>query len=108
MSHSDPTDLRRQERDRADADKRAKLARETEDEDLRWLMKCRQGRRVVWRQLDRAGVFRSVFNTNAMQMAFTEGNRNGGLQLLAQINAVCPEFYQTMVSEANDRHLDDN
>ena len=34
----------------------------------------KRGRRIVWRFLERAGVYRLSFNTNAMAMAFAEGN----------------------------------
>lgn len=63
-------------------------------------MGTKRGRRIVWQQLDRAGVFRLSFNTNAMQMAFAEGGRNEGLRTLAQIHATCPELYPVMLKEA--------
>ena len=109
MSNYDPLDIRSQERAKADAEQRSKLARDTEEADLKWLMGSKRGRRIVWRLLDRAGVFRLSFNTNAMQMAFAEGNRNEGLRILAQIHTLCPELYPVMVKEqANDnRNADD-
>jgi len=109
MSSYDPTDIRSQDRAKADADKREQLAKETEESDLKWLMSSKRGRRIVWRLLDRAGVFRLSFNTNAMAMAFAEGNRNEGLRLLAQIHALCPELYPVMLKDnVNDaRNADD-
>jgi hypothetical protein len=109
MSNHDPLDLRGQERIREDQNLRTRLTRETEEADLKWLMGSKRGRRIVWRFLDRAGVFRLSFNTNAMQMAFAEGNRNEGLRMLAQIHALCPELYPVMVKEqTNDnRNADD-
>jgi hypothetical protein len=109
MSNYDPTDIRSQERARTDKDTAAKLIKETEEADLKWLMGSKRGRRIVWRQLDRAGVFRLSFNTNAMSMAFAEGNRNEGLRILAQIHALCPELYPTMVKEQvhDNRNADD-
>jgi hypothetical protein len=109
MSNYDPLDVRGQEQAKADKATREKLARDTEGSDLKWLMGSKRGRRIVWRSLDRAGVFRLSFNTNAMQMAFAEGNRNEGLRTLAQIHALCPELYPTMVKEqVNDnRNADD-
>lgn len=109
MSNYDPLDVRGQERAKADKDLRDRLSRENEEADLKWLMGTKRGRRIVWRLLDRAGVFRLSFNTNAMQMAFAEGNRNEGLRTLAQIHALCPELYPVMVKEqANDnRNADD-
>lgn len=105
---NDPTDLRGQERAKAEAERRDKLTRETEEGDIKWLMSSKRGRRIVWRFLDRAGVFRLSFNTNAMAMAFAEGNRNEGLRLMGQIHTLCPELYPTMVKEnANDARDDD-
>jgi len=65
-------------------------------------MSSKRGRRILWRLLDRAGVFRLSFNTNAMAMAFAEGNRNEGLRYLALIHTLCPELYPTMVKEATN------
>ena len=107
MSNYDPLDVRGQERSKADKDLRDRLSRETEEGDFKWLMSSKRGRRIVWRLLERAGVFRLSFNTNSMQMAFAEGNRNEGLRTLAQIHALCPELYPVMVKEANERNADD-
>ena len=104
----DPLDLREQEKSIEDRKTKDRLVAETEESDLKWLMGSKRGRRIVWRLLDRAGVFRLSFNTNAMTMAFAEGNRNEGLRILAQIHTLCPELYPTMIKEAtNDRNADD-
>lgn len=103
MSSYDPTDIRSQERAKAETETRNKLAKDTEESDLKWLMKGKQGRRIVWRLLEQAGVFRSSFNTNSMQMAFAEGNRNYGNRLLALIHSTCPELYPVMLNEATER-----
>lgn len=102
MSQYDPSDVQAQERVKAQADTRAKVVRDTEEADFKWLMGNRRGRRIVWRALDRAGVFRLSFNTNAMAMAFAEGNRNEGLRTIMQIHALCPDLYHVMVKEAHD------
>lgn len=102
MSDFDPIDIQGQERAQADAELRVKLSKDTEEGDFKWLMSSKRGRRIVWRQLDRAGVFRLSFNTNSMAMAFAEGGRNEGLRTLMQIHTLCPELYATMVKEAHD------
>lgn len=109
MSNYDPTDIRSQERAKADTDLRNRLAKDTEESDLKWLMGSKRGRRIVWRFLDRAGVFRLSFNTNSMTMAFNEGNRNEGLRILAQIHTLCPELYPVMVKGQihDNRNADD-
>lgn len=101
MEH-DPTDLEGQEVARERKARRERNNRDTEESDLKWLMGSRRGRRIVYRLLEQAGVFRSVFNTNAMQMAFAEGNRNYGLRTLTLLTTHCPELYTAMLKEARD------
>ena len=109
MAAEDPIDHVSSDRARADKDLRARLQREQEDSDVRWLMGTRRGRRIVWRLLDQSGVFRSSFNHSAMHMAFAEGTRNYGLRLLAQVHELCPDLYPTMMKEAtNGRNNDDD
>ena len=103
MSEYDPTDLQAQERIKADRDTERRLAKDSEESDIKWLMGSRRGRRIVWRLLSQSGVFRTSFNTNAMSMAFAEGNRNFGNRLLDLVHRACPESYLKMVSEANER-----
>lgn len=107
MSHYDPIDIRGQEREQAARDLRARLTRETEESDLKWLMGNKRGRRIVWRLLERAGVFRLSFNANSMTMAFNEGARNEGLRTLSLIHTLCPDQYLNMVRESNERNADD-
>ncbi|MFI9652833.1 Bbp19 family protein [Guyparkeria halopsychrophila] len=109
MSEFDPTDIPAQDRDQRDKELRGRLARETEDADLKWLMESRQGRRIAWRILDRAGVFRLSFDTEPLVMAFREGARNEGLRVLARIHELCPDRYPQMMREMtdDDRDTDD-
>jgi hypothetical protein len=108
MSNYDPLDLRGQEKTKSEKEVREKLSRENEEADLKWLMGSKRGRRMIWRLLDQTGVFRLSFNTNAMQMAFAEGNRNYGNRTLSLIHTLCPELYPLMVKEQQDvRNADD-
>jgi hypothetical protein len=108
MNSYDPTDIKAQDRAKDDIEVRARLSRDTEESDLKWLMGSKRGRRIVWRLLDRAGVFRISFSTNSMQMAFAEGNRNFGQYILSQIHATCPDLYPVMIKESlNDARNDD-
>lgn len=108
MKKHDPIDIRSQEKAHAETELRRKLSKDTEDADFKWLMSSKRGRRIVWRLLDHAGIFRSSFNTNSMAMAFAEGNKNEGLRILALVHANCPELYPVMVREANEqRDIDD-
>jgi hypothetical protein len=108
MSNYDPLDLGGQERIESDKKLREKIVRENEEVDLKWLMSSKRGRRIIWRLLDQAGVFRLSFNTNAMSMAFAEGNRNFGNRTLSLIHSHCSELYPQMVKEnTNDRTADE-
>jgi hypothetical protein len=107
MSNYDPLDLRSQEKTEADKKLRDKLVRENEEVDLKWLMGSKRGRRIIWRLLDHAGVFRLSFNTNAMTMAFAEGNRNFGNRTLSLIHTHCSELYPQMVKENSNGNADD-
>lgn len=102
MSHSDPFDIQSQERAIADNSDKAKLAHEIELDDLKWLMSNKRGRRFVFRLLERAGVWRISFNTNALTMAFNEGMRNDGLRLMAQITTHSAERYAEMLKESKE------
>jgi len=103
MSQFDPTDLEAQEKRAADQRVKQRISKDTEEQDFKWLMGSRRGRRIIWRTLERAGVFRLSFNTDPLLMSFTEGNRNEGIHTLTLIHSLCPELYATMVREAHDR-----
>lgn len=99
MAEYDPIDIQAQERARQAKALREQAARETEIGDVRWLMSTQRGRRIVWRLLQQSGAFRLSFNTNAMQMAFAEGNRNFGNAVMAQILELCPDRFPVMLAE---------
>jgi len=95
----DPTDLRAQERD-ADAEEAvARERRRKELEDLKWLMAHPQGRRIVSRLLEEAGVARTSFNHSGSLMAFNEGKRQIGLFLTAEVLEAAPEGYFKLLKE---------
>lgn len=98
MSHYDPFDLRGQERAKHRSDEEAQLAAEQEIEDWKWLLADKRGRRVVFRLLDQAGVFRSSFTGNS-ETFFREGQRNVGLMVMARIHEASPEKYTLMMKE---------
>lgn len=93
----DDFDARQKAQD--EAKERAKRTLSIEREDIMWLMSGKKGRRFVMGLLERAGVWRLSFNTNAMQMAFNEGMRNEGLALTAKLMSYCPTQYAEMITE---------
>ena len=99
MSDYDPTDLEQQA---ADSDLRsatAQLATESDDAGFVWLMSGPKGRRFVYRVLDRAGVLRTSWVPNALQMSMLEGQKQVGYWLFDMIQRLCPEGFNTMMQE---------
>jgi hypothetical protein len=99
MNKLDPTDIEGLQRVRNDALDKVVMAAKVEKEDFIWLMSSKRGRRIAHRILDRAGVWRLSFNTNALQMAFNEGTRNEGLAITGKLMSYCPEQYGQMLTE---------
>ena len=94
--------IRAQEASTEKAKARAKQKAYEDLEDIKWLMGGKRGRRILFGLLERAGVWRLSFHTNALQMAFNEGVRNEGLALLAKIQSHCPELQPLMLKECRD------
>lgn len=98
MSH-DVFDIEGQEEKEREAQERAKREAHQEAEDFKWIMGSKRGRRMMWRILERGGVYRLSFDTNAMTMAFNEGRRNESLYLTSRLISVCPELHTQMMKE---------
>jgi hypothetical protein len=60
------------------------------------------GRGYIYDLLSACHVFQSSFSTNALAMAFAEGERNVGLQLTADFIAAAPDNYLLMLKEAGN------
>lgn len=100
LEEVEPFDVNREIAEQDRADEAGKLKRLIEDTDFEWLMSRKQGRRIVWRLLDLAGVFRLSYAGEATHAtAFAEGSRQIGNVLLADIHRLCPQRYQDMVTE---------
>jgi hypothetical protein len=72
------------------------------DADLKWVMSDARGRRFVWALMARSGIYRNSYLAGQGQgeaVAFYEGERNIGLELLARVAKVTPKAYQTMTQE---------
>lgn len=98
-TYNDPTDLKRQERDAEADEAKARENRRKELEDLRWLLGHPQGRRVIGRLLDEAGVFRSSFNHSGSVMAFSEGRRHMGLFITSELLEANADGYMKVLKE---------
>lgn len=93
-----PLDIRGNDQEQEAADLEQRLAREREVNDLKSVMATPNGRRFVWRLLEKTGLYKSSMTGNS-QTFFLEGQRNIGLYLLAQINDHCLEEYVLMLGE---------
>ncbi|MDI1301957.1 MAG: endopeptidase [bacterium] len=101
MSNSDPTDIAALDRKQAEAAERNHHSAKEEAEDIKWLMSSKRGRKIMHRILSNAGVFRPSYRSNALEMAFLEGNRNQGLALYAIVAEHCPGRHAEMIEEAS-------
>lgn len=97
----DPLDIHGQRVAKAEAERREALAREHEAADIKQLMSHAWGRRLMWRMLEKSGMYRTSFTGNS-ETFFREGMRNYGIWLTAAINEHCPEQYVLMVAEAKE------
>ena len=84
-------------------EKNAKVRSRQDGLVLRNLMSNMAGRQFLYTKLAAAHIFVTTFSPNALIMAFNEGERNRGLDLLNDIMAYCPEQYVVMMREANGR-----
>jgi len=99
MSEFDPTDFGRQSDAAAAREAAGKAETRLLSDDVKWLMSSPRGRRIVWRLLSMAGVFRSSFTGNS-ETFFREGRRDIGLRVLEWVSAHAPDRYQEMQQES--------
>ncbi|QII84180.1 endopeptidase [Bordetella hinzii] len=103
-SGHDPLDLLGQERTEAEKAEEERLAREREKSDLCVVMGSKEGRRVVWRLLEQAGIHRISFVPgDPLATAFNEGQRNLGLKLQADVEAASQKRFIDMMREAQEQ-----
>lgn len=85
-----------------DAEQKLKNRAARERDDLIHVLESPQGRRVIWKLLEAAGVFSVSFTGDNNATNFNEGRRSEGLRLFSDVMAFCPELYMTMAKEAKD------
>lgn len=90
------------------AEKKSRQVDVQRGEVVKRTMATYEGREWVWTQLETAHVFRTVFHENPIIMAFTEGQRNSGLQLLADVMEFAPDRFTEAMREAHGRREYDN
>lgn len=97
----EPFDFRAEQERETAARESARLAQQGEVNDWKWLMSTARGRRLVWRLLDRTGIYRTSMTGNSYTF-FNEGQRNVGLFIQAVLAEHCPEDYAKMLVEQKD------
>lgn len=85
------------------AEKKSRQVDVQRGEVVKRTMATYDGREWVWTQLESASVFKTVFHENPIIMAFTEGQRNSGLQLLSDVMEFAPDRFTEAMREAHGR-----
>ena len=62
-------------------------------------MQDARGRRIVWRLMEAAHLFRESGSNEPMDLAVEKGERRQGLSLLNEVLRICPEHWLTMVKD---------
>jgi hypothetical protein len=88
---ADPKQVKRSKKQAALADQQKRL-------DLESILKLPQGRRVMWRLLAKAGMFRSVWESNA-KIHYNAGRQDYGFWLWAEIEKSNPDYMLLMMKE---------
>jgi hypothetical protein len=78
-----------------------KIKRQQIQDDFIFIMRSAQGRRFMWRMLDRTGVYRTTFRPNS-EMAFLEGVRSVGVSVLGDMHKWCLDEVFLMMNEMKD------
>lgn len=90
----EPDEGLKRKRTRAKKDAQRQL-----ESDYQQLMSTKWGRRLMWEWLSRAGIYQSSFTTHSGQMAFNEGRRNFGLELVGDLTNFTPIEFDEMHKE---------
>lgn len=77
--------------------RKAKRTRKQEIEDLKAVLALPEGRRFVWRLLER--VYQASFNPNNSVMSFNEGERNSALKLWNDVIEADPSVIPKLMTE---------
>jgi hypothetical protein len=96
----DPLDLQGREAARKETEDAKAHRRRIEQEDLRWLMADKRGRRFMHRLFSVGHLYEtSVVAGDPYLTHVREGERNVGLRFLSDVMEACPERFNTMLME---------
>lgn len=97
MNAADPAQVKQ-------AGRRARSRRVQELVDLRAVLALPEGRRLLWRLLQHAGVFRSVWESSA-KIHYNAGRQDFGHFIMVDVMEAQPEAYLQMQQESREREL---
>ena len=63
------------------------------------IMKNEGMREYRWKQLQDAGVFNNIFETDPIKHAYNAGKRQAGLQIETDLKQYAPDLYLKMIKE---------
>lgn len=78
-----------------------------EMEQLKAVLSTEAGRAFVWRMMEKAGIYRTAFSTDALAMAANEGRKDMGVWLFVEALEAAPGFVRTMEDEHRQELTDD-
>lgn len=81
----------------------AALQEDREMRRIRDVMSSVMGREFIYDLMITTNIFRTTFSPEFGTMAFSEGRRSVGLQVLAQLQAHVPQQYDLMMRENHHR-----
>lgn len=70
-----------------------------EREDLESMLSIPSGRRFLWRLIETSGAFGASYSPDTHAMAFTEGRRSVGLEMMVRIQTALPNRWLEMLGE---------
>ena len=88
------------------AHKKEIRGREREIEDLRYVLRSSQGRRVIWGLLCKCHAFASVFDPSGSKVYYNAGKQDIGHWMLSEIQEVDPnKLIEMMIEEKDEKNV---
>ena len=91
----------------AAAGRKARFKHDRELEDLKEVLSTKPGQRLIWRYIERCGVY-TFASGDVGLVNFNEGRRSAGLEILKEVNEISPEVLISMMQEHSLRRRKDN
>lgn len=83
---------------------RSRFERESELNDLRWVLSDPRGRRFVWRLMSFCKVFESIWHPSAV-IHYNSGQQDVGHMIMADVVEANDESLITMMRESKEREI---